>query len=365
MTRRQFMTNMIGGLQSLLLMRLLAPYTLMAGTADMADAPLHYTPLNGRSLKDIALKKLHHGNGRFMNPVGIARKGRFRELMRWKFSSNAYETYLDSQPVFPVDIDWSKIDKHAGLSITFVKHAGLMIKDGDQRLYVDPIFDDIGFHIKDFSPRAFELDQIPDADHILITHGHYDHMDTASLKHFATGTHVISPLGYDSVFNDLGFKNRRQLDWYESHDTGRQRVTFLPANHWTMRNPIVGPNRSLWGSYLVETSGGYTIYVSGDTAYFDGFEQIGDQFDIDLAIINLGAYEPRWFMAQSHTNPAETVQAFKELKAKKLMIVHWGTFRLGDEPVHFPPRDIKAALKQEGLLDRLLDIKHGQTFFID
>ena len=364
MTRRQFMMNMVGGLQSLLLMRLLTPLTLMAGTAETVDAPLHYTPLNGRSLKDMAFKKLHHGDGRYLNPVGLPRKGRFWELMRWKFSSNAYEPYLDKQPVFPVDIDWTAIDQHQGLSVTFIKHAGLMIKDGDQRLYVDPIFDDIGFYIKDFTPRIFELDRIPRADHILITHGHYDHLDIASLRNFDAGTHVISPLGYDRVFNDLGFKNRRQLDWYESLDTGRQRITFLPANHWTMRNPIVGPNRSLWGSYMVETSSGYTIYVSGDTAYFDGFDQIGDQFDIDLAIINLGAYEPRWFMAQSHTNPTETVQAFKELNAKKLMIIHWGTFRLGDEPVHFPPEDIKTVLEQEGLQDRLVDVKHGETFFI-
>ena len=88
-------------------------------------------------------------------------------------------------------------------------------------------------------------------------------------------------------------------------------------------------------------------------------------FDIDLAIFNLGAYEPRWFMASSHMNPRETVRAFKELDARKMMIVHWGTFRLGDEPVHFPPVDIKKELKKEGLLDRLVDIRHGETFFVN
>ena len=106
-------------------------------------------------------------------------------------------------------------------------------------------------------------------------------------------------------------------------------------------------------------------YLSGDTAYFDGFEQLGKEFDIDLAVFNLGAYEPRWFMAPSHMNPRETVQAFKELKAKRLMVVHWGTFRLGDEPVHFPPMHIKQELKKEGMLDRLVDLKPGQTYFFD
>ena len=95
-----------------------------------------------------------------------------------------------------------------------------------------------------------------------------------------------------------------------------------------MRNPMKGPNRSLWGSYLIQTASGYTVYLSGDTAYFDGFEQLGNEFDIDLAVFNLGAYEPRWFMAPSHINPAETVQAFRAMKAKQLMIIHWEAYRV-------------------------------------
>jgi L-ascorbate metabolism protein UlaG (beta-lactamase superfamily) len=131
-----------------------------------------------------------------------------------------------------------------------------------------------------------------------------------------------------------------------------------------MRNPVRGPNHSLWGSYLIRTASGHTLYISGDTAYFDGFRDIGREFEIDLAIINLGAYEPRWFMAPSHMNPAETVAAFQQLGAKKLIIVHWGTFRLGDEPVHFPPMDLKPELAKAGLLDRWVDIRHGETYFV-
>jgi L-ascorbate metabolism protein UlaG (beta-lactamase superfamily) len=103
------------------------------------------------------------------------------------------------------------------------------------------------------------------------------------------------------------------------------------------------------------------VYISGDTAYFDGFNQIGEEFDIDLAVFNVGAYEPRWFMAQSHLNPAETVQAFRELNARRLMIMHWGTFQLGDEPVHFPPRHMRDEMQRAGLLDRLVEWRHGDT----
>ena len=128
-----------------------------------------------------------------------------------------------------------------------------------------------------------------------------------------------------------------------------------------MRNPIIGPNRSLWGSYLIRLRSGYTIYHSGDTAYFDGFEQLGSQYKI----FNVGAYEPRWFMAQSHANPRETVRAIKDLKAERMMITHWGTFRLGNEPVHFPPVQVKDELRKEGLLDKYVDLKHGETLYLD
>jgi L-ascorbate metabolism protein UlaG (beta-lactamase superfamily) len=114
----------------------------------------------------------------------------------------------------------------------------------------------------------------------------------------------------------------------------------------------------------LKTVSGPTVYISADTAYFDRFREIGEEHSIDLAIINLGAYEPRWFMAGSHMNPRETVEAFKELGAARLMIVHWGTFRLGDEPVHFPPLDIRREMEKEGLLDRLVELDHGETFFL-
>src|SRR5208337_2870795 len=99
-------------------------------------------------------------------------------------------------------------------------------------------------------------------------------------------------------------------------------------------------------------------------AYFRGFREIGKEFPIDLAITNLGAYEPRWMMAAHHMNPAETVRAFKELGAQRLMVVHWGTFRLGDEPVYLPPIEIKRELEKEDLLSRFVSLEHGRTLFL-
>jgi len=328
----------------------------------MAEDHLHYRTLNGRSMKDLALKKAHHGKNRFLNPFGIPRKGRFRQLLYWKlFHDNSFESYLDNQPFRPLAVDWEGIRRRKGVSVTFLKHAGLLIKDEGTLIAVDPVFSEIFRFIKDFTP-ILNLEQMPDPDQVLITHGHYDHLDKDSLSRFDKNTAVITPLGYRSIFRNLGMKNHTFLDWYDVLPSPHRRITLLPCNHWTLRNPMDGPNRDLWGSYLIQTSGGPTIYISGDTAYFDGFSEIGSEYAIDLAVFNLGAYAPRWFMAPSHANPEEVVRAFKELNARKLMIVHWGTFRLGDEPVHFPPLDIRNALKKEGLLDKLVDIAHGETY---
>jgi N-acyl-phosphatidylethanolamine-hydrolysing phospholipase D len=364
MKRRAFIQKMFFNAQAMLLMGFVDPRVLLAAFGEMDGQTLHYRPLNGRSLRDMALGKEHHGRDAFINPIGASRKGRFFQLLKWKLSQNSFRPFLKDQPTRPIAIDWEPVRAHRGVSITFLKHASVLIKDVDRYLLVDPVFSDIYWFIEDFSPLAFNSRQIPVPDHVLITHGHYDHLDKPSLATLEKNTHVISPLGYDSVFKDLGMANRTRLDWYDTFRDGDRSITFLPGNHWTMRNPVRGPNRSLWGGYIIETAAGCTIYVTGDSGYFDGFAEIGGDFDIDLAIINLGAYEPRWFMASSHMNPRETVQAFKELNARKLMIVHWGTFRLGDEPVHFPPVDIKKELKKEGLLDRLVDIRHGETFFM-
>jgi len=365
MRRRTFIKKLLLSAQTLLLMRFIHPAELLSAFENMEDNPFHYKPLNGRSLRDIALKKEHHGNSAFVSPIGPFRKRRFLQLLKWKLSPSRFSPYLKDQPVNPIRINWSPIQAHQGVSVTFLRHAGILIKDVDRYFMVDPLYSGLSWFIEDFSPFSFNPKQIPQPDHVLITHGHYDHLDTFTLNILDKNTHVITPLGHDRVFQDLKMKNRTQLDWYEVYRTGDSSITFLPSNHWTMRNPFRGPNRSLWGGYMVETSAGYTIYVMGDSGYFDGFSEIGKDFDIDLVITNLGAYEPRWFMASSHMNPREAVQSFKELNAKKMMIVHWGTFRLGDEPVHFPPADLKRELEKEGLSDRLVEIEHGETFFLN
>ncbi len=316
------------------------------------------------NLKEIARQKRHHGHDRFINPFARSGKKGFSDFLRWKlFSENPFKEQYFEEPVTPVNIDWAPILDHNGLSVTFINHACVLIRDRGVSLIIDPVFFGLFPIFRNFTPIGFDIDTMPKPDHVLITHGHYDHLDKDSMAVFHPESHVITPLGYDAVFASIGMKNRTQLDWFDTFDHGERRITLLPCNHWTMRNPIIGPNRNLWGSYLIRTAAGPTIFISGDTAYFEGFKEIGNLYAIDLTILSLGAYEPRWFMKQSHMNPAEAVRTVKDLHAEKMFIVHWGTFRLGDEPVHAPLGDLKRELKKENMENRLLDIVHGETFY--
>ena len=365
MSRRDFLQKLFSALRSIAVICLLPLKGFWTADADAAETT-PFRPLNGRTLRDIARQNAHHTASGFTNPLGPERHGRLWAVMRWKlFHKNRFRDDFAGQQVVPVSIDWDPIRQHQGLSITYLKHASIVINDRDRVFIVDPIFSEMFWFIKDFTPLEFDFKSMPAPDHVLITHGHLDHLDESALESFDNKTHVITPLGYNEVFNDLNMHNRTQLDWFDTYRDGNRQIILLPCNHWTMRNPFSGPNRALWGSYLIKTASGHTLYFAGDTAYFDGFAQLGEEFDIDLAIFNVGAYEPRWFMASSHINPQETVQAFKELKAKQLMVIHWGTFRLGDEPVHLPPIHIKHELAKAGLLDRLVDLKHGQTLYFN
>jgi len=318
------------------------------------------------NLQEIVARKRHHGDGRFINPFSGSPHGRLGAVLKWKLlARNRFKGQYDRERVTPVSFDWQPVKEHRGLSVTFINHASVLIRDRSSCILVDPVFHGLSFFIKDFSPLHLDPEKMPKPDLVLVTHGHYDHLDLPTLETLPEETRLVFPLGYQRIVDKLAPRPATRLDWLEECGHGDTRITLLPCNHWTMRNPLIGPNRSLWGSYLVRSAEGHTIYLSGDTAYFESFRDLGRMYDIDLAILSVGAYEPRWFMKTSHMNPAEAVRAFCELGAKRLLVVHWGTFRLGDEPVYLPPIQVKKEMAKVGRASRLVEITHGQTAYFD
>jgi len=364
-TRRAFIKGCITWSKVAAMFGLLPACAVRRSSTRAEKERLTSVNMQALSLREIAQKKLHHGDNCYLNLFGGPTHVNYWPIFfKLQNMHNPFVELYPQERVVPVSIDWEAVKRSTGLSITFIKHACVMIKDLEQYILVDPLFFRLPY-LKDFTPLTSDIKKMPQPDHVLVTHGHRDHMDKPSLASLKRNTHVITPLGYEKVFESLTMNRRTQMDWFDTFNQDGREITLLPCKHWTMRNPFRGTNHSLWGSFLIKTASGPTIYISGDTGYFRGFREIGEEYSIDLAIFNLSAYEPRSVMSPAHMNPCETVKAFQELRARHLLIVHWGSLRLGYEPVYSPPIELQRELQKADLIDRLIHLTHGQTLFYD
>jgi N-acyl-phosphatidylethanolamine-hydrolysing phospholipase D len=206
-----------------------------------------------------------------------------------------------------------------------------------------------------------QVAQLPPIDVVLISHNHYDHLDKNSVLALAgiaqAATLFIVPLGVKAWFASLGINNVKELDWWDSVHVKGTEFYFTPVQHWSTRS-LGDRNQTLWGGWAV-LGPQLHWYFSGDTGYSQDFADTKARFaprqsadqggGFDIALIAVGAYEPRWFMKEQHVNPAEAVQIHLDLGAKRSVGVHWGTFELTDEPLDQPPKDLAAARLAAGL----------------
>ncbi|NPA48787.1 MAG: MBL fold metallo-hydrolase, partial [Thermodesulfobacteria bacterium] len=177
-----------------------------------------------------------------------------------------------------------------------------------------------------------------------------DHLDLTALKKIAGPKKIITPLGFSHY---LATPDLVELDWFESFEESGVRFTALPLQHWSKRK-IADTNCSLWAGFMVEAEG-LRIFLSGDTGYFFGFEEMGELFGpFDLALLPAGAFLPRRLMAPFHLSPEEAVRAAQELKARQATPIHWGAYKLGDEALDDPPKLFKKAAREEGLKPLIL-----------
>lgn len=248
-----------------------------------------------------------------------------------------------------------------GPQLTWIGHASFLLTLGGKRILIDPIFSTRLGPAKRLAPPGIAPSALPPIDVVLVTHNHRDHLDPRSLALLGPAPTYVVPLGNAALLRKIGAQKVTELDWWQSVDLGSIEITLVPARHWSMHYPW-DRNDALWGGYVISSNDG-TAYHSGDTAFFDGFAEIGRRFGgVDWAMLPIGAYEPRWFMEPQHMGPEEAVEAARMLDARRLVAMHWGTFKLTDEPVGEPPERARAAFERANDRDRdlwILDV--GET----
>ena len=245
--------------------------------------------------------------------------------------------------------------------LTWLGHASWLVQIDGLSLLIDPIFASrISGIIRRNGAVPVQPSQLPRIDATLVTHAHYDHFDRGSV--LAAGARVVMGTGLGKGLP----LPVRELGWWDAERISETvRVTFVPSQHWSRRG-LGDTNRALWGGFVIEGPSG-RVYHSGDTAYFEGFSEIGRRFPrIDAALLPIGAYDPPWFMEKQHMNPEHAVQAFVDLGARRLVAMHWGTFKLTDEPLEEPPQRLLAEWRRRQLPEEALRVPAiGETITMD
>ena len=243
------------------------------------------------------------------------------------------------------------------VAVTFVGHSTFLIRTATATLITDPVFTTHAGPFGRSGPRrvrppALGIAALPPLDLVLLTHNHYDHLQPSSLRGVARrGTpSIVTSLGLESLVSRFGFRHAIELDWWQTHEVAGARVTSVPAQHFSART-LWDRNRTLWAGFIVESAGA-TVYFAGDTGYSPDFGDIGRRFPaIDLALIPIGAYEPRWFMQPVHANPEEAVRIHLDVGARRSIGMHFGTFQLTDEGIDEPVAALSRARSAAGLSD--------------
>ncbi|MEM9798139.1 MAG: MBL fold metallo-hydrolase [Pseudomonadota bacterium] len=307
----------------------------------------------------------HFDGTRFFNPDGMDPRG-FGDLLRWQLGGGKADW-----PGGVAITQTTPDERVADLRVTMVGHASLLIQAGGVNLLTDPVWS------KRASPVAFAgparvtapgvaFDRLPPIDAVLISHNHYDHLDIATLRrlHAAHGMPILTPLGNDALIRDeIDGIDARAADWGEVLEIDGARITLTPCHHWSARGTR-DRSMALWAAFVIETDAGRIFHI-GDTGYDQGRPYRNLPDDLRLAILPIGAYAPRWFMAPQHQNPEEAVAGFATCGARHAIGHHWGTFQLTNEAREEPPAKLAAALAAENIAaERFRALAPGEAWDI-
>ena len=242
------------------------------------------------------------------------------------------------------------------LCLTWIGHASFLISWRGLNILVDPIWSLWLKIVKRIRRPGIRIDHLPAIDLVLVTHAHFDHLDRRTLRRVASAQPIVVPQGVGNLVHDLGFDRVHELREWDDLDIGNVTITLTPCHHWGAR-VLHDRHRGFGGFHL--RLGQRTVFHCGDSAYFAGFREIGARLPIEIALLPIGAYEAPSRL-EVHMNPEEAVQAFQELRAKYMVPMHYGSFRLSYEPLHEPLERLRRQVEQRRLEDVVKILKEGE-----
>lgn len=249
-------------------------------------------------------------------------------------------------------------DLKAGeFGITWIGHASFLIQTPEHAVLIDPNWARWLKVIKRLREPGLTPKDLPAIDLVLVTHAHFDHLDKKSLRAVAADQPIVVPEHVGSLVQGLGFNRVQELKRWESMELGSLRITLTPAYHWGAR--MIHDQHRGFGGFLIEYAG-RTVFHCGDSAWFDGFEEIGERSSIDIALLPIGAYDAP-SGRDVHMNPEEALRAFQMLGARLMIPMHYGTFRLGFEPLDEPPDRLLGHARSLGLERRIRILREGES----